>query len=165
MGGIIVKQALVWANTEPQYKKFTDQTLGIDFFGTPHQTSGKANYRNVLTNIAAAVMHKPKSKLVKDLRSNNNTLISLTRQFKYLSCLRVVTFYETKPMLAFSSLIVERHSVLPEVNGKDQLGVNANHRDMCKFGGRENEIYHMLISRLKSMLEEKASILAITPRT
>ena len=165
LGGIIVKQALVWANTEPQYKKILDHTLGIVFFGTPHQGSAKANYGSVLANVATGVIHKPKSKLLKNLKSNSNALMDLTRQFKYLPHLRIVTFYEMKPMAGFSSLIVEKHSALLEVNGEDQIGLDANHRDVCKFGSQEDETYQMLVSRLKRMLREKDSILATKLRT
>lgn len=165
LGGIVVKQVLVWANTEPQYKKILDHTVGVIFFGTPHQGAGKANYGTVLANVATGVMHKPKSKLVKALQSHSNTLMDLTRQFKFLSHLRIVTFYETKTMIGFSSLIVEKHSALLEVNGEDQLGVDANHRDMCKFGGRDDEIYQMLVTRLKRMQMGKDGILATALRT
>ena len=66
LGVIVVKQALIWANTPPLYN---DHTLSIGFFGTPHQGSGEASDGNVLANVATVVMHIPKLKLVKDLRS------------------------------------------------------------------------------------------------
>ena len=106
LGGIIVKQAVVWAHREPQYQSIKDHTLGIVFFGTPHRGSGKANYGKILANVATGVMHKPKSKLINALQSNSETLLKLTSEFKFdAPNIQIMTFYETKPMGAFSSLV------------------------------------------------------------
>ena len=113
LGGIIVKQALVWAHRDPRYKLIKDHTLGIVFFGTPHQGSGKANYGKILANVAAGVMHKPKSRLVHALQSNSDTLMKLTSEFKYeADNIKIMTFYETKPMGILSSLVSMRASSL-----------------------------------------------------
>ena len=112
LGGIIVKQALVWAHREPRYKPIKDHTLGIVFFGTPHQGSGKANYGKTLANLAAGVMHKPKSKLINALQSNSDTLMRLTSEFKFdAPNIQILTFYEMKPMGGiFKSLVSMRGS-------------------------------------------------------
>ena len=113
LGGIVVKQTLVWAHREPRYKAIKDHTLGIVFFGTPHRGSGKANYGKILANVAAGVMHKPKSKLIDAIQSNSDTLIKLTSEFRFEAAeIKIVTFYETKPMRGFSSLVSIRGSSL-----------------------------------------------------
>ena len=109
LGGIIVKQALVWAHREPRYQSIKDHTLGIVFFGTPHRGSGKANYGKTLANVAAGVMHKPKSKLIDALQSNSETLMRLTSEFKFEAPnIKIMTFYETKTMGMFSGLVSMR---------------------------------------------------------
>ena len=106
LGGIIVKQALVWAHTEPRYQTIKDHTLGIVFFGTPHRGSDKANYGKTLANVATGVMHKPRSKLISALQSNSDTLMKLTAEFKFRAPdMAIMTFYETKPMGIFSGLV------------------------------------------------------------
>ena len=112
LGGIIVKQALVWAHREPQYKAIKDHTLGLVFFGTPHRGSEKATYGKILANVATGVMHKPKSKLISALQSNSETLMKLTSEFKFEAPnMNVTTFYETKPMKPFSGLVSRTRSV------------------------------------------------------
>ena len=111
LGGIIVKQALVWARREPRYESIGNHTLGVVFFGTPHRGSDKANYGKILANVAAGVMHKPKSKLISALQNNSETLMRLTSEFKFeASNFEIMTFYETKPMGIFSSLVGVRFS-------------------------------------------------------
>lgn len=109
LGGIIVKQALVWAQTESRYQNIKDLTLGIVFFGTPHRGSDKTNYGKTLANVATGVMHKPKSKLISALQSNGDTLMRLTSEFKFAAPnMEIMTFYETKPMGIFSGLVSTR---------------------------------------------------------
>ena len=112
LGGIIVKQALVWAHREPQYKAINDHTLGLFFFGTPHRGSDKATYGKILANVATGVMHKPKSKLISALQSNSDALMRLTSEFKFEAPnMKIATFYETKPMSLFSGLVRRGGSV------------------------------------------------------
>ena len=50
---------------------------------------------------------------------------------------------------------MEKYSALLEIDGEDQVPVNANHRDMCKFDSRDNETYKKLVKRLNRMLKAK----------
>ena len=82
------------------------------FFGTPHRGSDKATYGKILANVATGVMHKPKSRLISALQSKSETLTKLTGEFKFEAPnMKIATFYETKPMSLFSSLVSRRHSV------------------------------------------------------
>ncbi|CAD6592657.1 MAG: hypothetical protein ASARMPRED_006495 [Alectoria sarmentosa] len=160
LGGIIVKQALVWAHREPQYQTIRDHTLGIVFFGTPHRGSDKANYGKILANVATGVMHKSKSKLISALQSNSETLMRLTSEFKFEAPnMEIMTFYETKPMGIFSGLIVEKQSALLELSHEDSQPVDANHSDMCKVYTRNDDTYNKLVKRVNRMLKGKDKLL------
>ncbi|KAL9113982.1 MAG: hypothetical protein Q9187_007548 [Circinaria calcarea] len=56
-------------------------------------------------------------------------------------------------MKMFSTLIVEKHSALLEVQGEDQIPVDANHRDMCQFQARDDPVYERLFNRIRRMLK------------
>ncbi|MCJ1451370.1 hypothetical protein MMC28_001706, partial [Mycoblastus sanguinarius] len=156
LGGIIVKQAINWANIESQYHNIRDHTLGIVFFGTPHRGSEKGSYGKVLANVAAGVMHKPKSKLVNALQSNSDTLMRLNSEFRFQAPrYQILSFYELKPMRLFSSLIVEKYSALLDIDGEDQQPIDANHRDMCKVATKDDEMYQKLVKRLNRMMKKK----------
>ena len=106
LGGIIVKQALVWAHIDSQYQSIKDHTIGIIFLGTPHQGSRKASYGKVLADVATTFMRQPTPKLIDTLRSNSDTLMRLTSEFKCQAPnFKIVSFFETKPMSFFSSLV------------------------------------------------------------
>jgi hypothetical protein len=42
-----------------------------------------------------------------------------------------------------------------EVEGEDQIPVDADHVDMCKFAGRDDEVYEKLFKRLGRMVKGK----------
>lgn len=51
--------------------------------------------------------------------------------------------------------IVEKYSALLEVQGEDQIPVDANHLDMCKFGARDDPVYEKLFKRILRMMKAK----------
>jgi protein SERAC1 len=91
---------------DSEYNSISAATKAIFFFGTPHQGSSKANYADVLANVAAVMSYKPKSRVTTALKTNNEYLFNLTNQFKFrLSALQIVTFYEMKPTKPFKTLV------------------------------------------------------------
>lgn len=76
------------------------------FLGTPHRGSEKAAYGKVLATLATTVLNKPSPRLVNALRVNSEALIRLTTDFRFqLPKYQVYSFYETKPMNMFSTLV------------------------------------------------------------
>ena len=54
-------------------------------------------------------MHRPQSKLISALRNNSDTLMRLTSEFKFEAPkMKIITFYETKPISGFSRLVSTR---------------------------------------------------------
>lgn len=60
--------------------------------------------------------------------------------------------------------IVEKYSALLEVHGEDQIPVDTNHRDMCKFRTRDDLVYQKIVKRILRMLKAKDEQLS-TSRT
>jgi hypothetical protein len=47
---------------------------------------------------------------------------------------------------------VEKHSSLLEIAGEDQVPVDANHEEMCKFAHPDDAAYEKLFKRVRRML-------------
>jgi hypothetical protein len=170
---VLLMQALVWAHIEPRYRCVEEMTIGILFFGSPHRGSEKAAYGDILAKIASTVLNRPNSSLLSALQTNSNELMRLSSEFKFrLPQYQVVSFYELKPMAMFSTLvsnfllsrvlgglvipspqIVEKHSALLEVDGEDQIPVDANHSNICKFPSRNDPYYEKCYKRILRMLK------------
>ena len=154
LGGIVIKQSLFQAAIEPRYNSISESTVGIVFLGTPHRGSQKAAYGKVLANLATMVLNKPSARLVDALQVNSDALMQLTDNFRFqLPNYHVYSFYEMKPMKIFSNLVVEKHSALLNIDGEEQIPVDANHEEMCKFMRREDEVYEKLFRRIRRMIK------------
>ena len=174
-------QALVWAHNEPRYNGIKTNTKGVVFLATPHRGSKKADYGKILVNVATGVMNRPRSGLIRALKANSGTFEELTSEFKFqASSYQIVSFYELKSMSMVSrpvgelkkhsvicsgtdlSQIVERHSVLLEVNNEIQQSVDSNQSKICKFDSRHDQTYQKLVKRLKRISKHENILLQDT---
>ena len=53
---------------------------------------------------------------------------------------------------------MEKHSALLDIDGEEQIPVDANHEEMCKFMDREDDTYEKLFKRVRRMIKNKNSI-------
>jgi hypothetical protein len=54
--------------------------------------------------------------------------------------------------------VVEKYSALLDIDGEEQIPINANHRNMCKFERRNDGTYGKVFKRVRRMLREKNKI-------
>ncbi|KAH0555801.1 hypothetical protein GP486_006255 [Trichoglossum hirsutum] len=158
LGGIVIKQALFQARIEQRYNSISESTTGIIFLGTPHRGSEDAAYGKVLATVATVILNNPPPRLVNTLQVNSETLMRLTTEFRLqLPRYQVYSFYEMKPMKMFSTLVVGKYSALLDIDGEEQIPVNANHEEMCKFAFRNDYTYEKLFMRIRRMLKVQDS--------
>lgn len=53
---------------------------------------------------------------------------------------------------------MEKHSALLEVDEEEQIPVDANHEQMCKFTDQEDVVYEKVFKRIGRMIKEKGSL-------
>ena len=81
-----------------------------------------------------------------DLERNSYALQSINDEFRHYSDdMRFVSFYETVKTSASlgvgSLLIVDKSSAFLGYKQEDFIPLEANHRDVCKFGNRKDSNY------------------------
>lgn len=110
------------------------------FLGTPHNGSDIAKWGALLQNICTAVMPKKfldsSPQLVKALRSNNETLQNINSLFAdMMPRFHIYFFHETLPtdLRGSREMIVDESSAAPYVEGVERMGIESDHRHMCKF--------------------------------
>ncbi len=107
LGGLVVKRALIYSaeirgmKTEHLRSIFVS-TYGILFLGTPHHGSDIAQWGNRLEWICSVMLPKKvmdsQSQLIDALKTNNETLQNIDRQFiQILSRFHIYFFHEGKP--------------------------------------------------------------------
>ena len=53
---------------------------------------------------------------------------------------------------------MEKHSALLEIDGEEQIPVDADHEQICKFMEREDDVYEKLYKRIRRIIKEQDSI-------
>ncbi|KAE8371208.1 lipa and NB-ARC domain protein [Aspergillus bertholletiae] len=145
LGGLVIKRALIYCKNVSDAKiqhlrSVYVSTYGILFLGTPHNGSDIAKWGLLLQNICSAVLPKKymesSSQLVKALRTNNETLQNINSLFAdMMSRFHIYFFHETlsTDVKGTRELIVDESSAAPYAEGVERMGIEADHRHMCKF--------------------------------
>lgn len=161
LGGLVVKRALVYSseirgrNTEHLRSIFVS-TFGVLFLGTPHKGCDIAKWGSQLERICDAVLSSGsvdiQSQLIDALKTNNETLQNIDRQFMHLtSRFRIYFFHEGKPtnLKGTRQFIVDEESASPNIQDVERASIQQDHYRMCKF---ENEMapgFHLVAEAIQ----------------
>ncbi|KAL8946627.1 MAG: hypothetical protein Q9222_007002 [Ikaeria aurantiellina] len=166
LGGLVVKRALIYSSeirgvkTEHLRSIFVS-TFGILFLGTPHHGSDIAQWGNRLEWICSAVLPKKlidtQPQLVDALKSNNETLQNIDRQFiQIMSRFHIYFFHEGKPTNLKGTLkfIVDETSASPTVQDVERAVIQADHSHMCKFENENAPGFDLVAEGIQRYAEE-----------
>lgn len=108
LGGLVIKAAIINTNSHRVNKRFEDygelypSTIGVIFFGTPHDGSDGERFGQIVAKIAKAVRKQPNSQLLATLASDSHILEQQRDDFMTVTkTMPVVCFAEEKPWLNF----------------------------------------------------------------
>ncbi|RDW58745.1 hypothetical protein BP6252_13221 [Coleophoma cylindrospora] len=136
LGGIVVKSALIEAGIHPDFKDIQRSTTGVIFLGTPHRGSGAATLGQIAAAIASAAtpgFQILNRRMLRDLERDNDNLFQTSNRFSSICTqMTIRSFYENLPMYG-SRVIVEKTSAILSITNEVSIGLNLNHKDMCKF--------------------------------
>ncbi|KAG5805560.1 hypothetical protein H9Q74_009414 [Fusarium xylarioides] len=149
MGGLLIKQALMNAHSNPGYSAIKAATTGIIFFGTPHELVTQ-KLGEVSTAIARELGHEPRGDLVVSLQ--NGSAFSELESWKHQAL-----EYDTVSFWGSSDTIVSRNSVSQGLPGDVAkiVELDASHRGLCKFGNSDKDQYNLkiVVENIKSLYE------------
>ncbi|KAL8729216.1 MAG: hypothetical protein Q9181_005069 [Wetmoreana brouardii] len=177
LGGLLVKQALVQAGTDPLYKCLKASTFGLVFFATPHRGGEGAGVAEAAAMVYSAVTGQPRNKLLDSLKKKSLINELSSDQFRHqMNDYEVLSFIERRKMpvktLPFwpaknmVSTVLEsckrrssyRKYIVDETSAKlgsareNHQDVDRNHSDICKFSGFQDRAYEGVAPNLKAMV-------------
>jgi pimeloyl-ACP methyl ester carboxylesterase len=128
LGGLVIKQALLNARDNRSYSSILDATHGLVFFACPHRGSNGAGTGQIAVNVARFLSQdSAKNDLLDCLRTNSLFTQEATERFRHqLERYRVISFYETRPMVvakanvfkrALSGIVVDKDSAVLNLSG------------------------------------------------
>ncbi|KAH6611490.1 hypothetical protein Trco_001510 [Trichoderma cornu-damae] len=163
MGGCVAKEAYIIARQHPSYQDLAGRIYGIFFLGTPHHGSDLAG---ILENILMAAWGK--KPFVTDLKSGSSALALIRDRFRHVAAdLALWTFYETLPTALgpMSRIVVDKDSAILGLDKERIEAMDADHRHVCKFTGRDDSNYRMLRNALHTAVDEIKERLLLGPET
>ncbi|EXK32557.1 hypothetical protein FOMG_11456 [Fusarium oxysporum f. sp. melonis 26406] len=139
LGGLLIKQALINAHSNPGYIAIKDATAGLVFFGTPQDTVvQKLGETAVL--IAKDLGLRAEDDVVKSLQTA--TIFSEIESWKHQ-----VLEYDIVSFWGSSDTVVSRECASLGLPGDIAkiVELNASHRELCKFGTTDRDQYNLKI--------------------
>jgi hypothetical protein len=173
LGGILVKEVLRRSEADPDLNinGIFKNTIGIFFFGTPHRGSKDwASYGEGIAAVASCMARMDvNDKIIKALLPSSAELELARESFavqwmKRGDTLMVRTFQESKAIsglrvAGLNQLIVPPDSSTLDHPNQRARSIDADHMDMVKFYGRDDENYIMVkddVQELITMASKRA---------
>ncbi|KAI0135684.1 hypothetical protein F4814DRAFT_402162 [Daldinia grandis] len=154
MGGLIIKEAYIQGQNDPEYQSIIKAISAIIFLATPHRGTYLAETLNRILQTTIITNSKP---YISDLMNNSFTLQRLNEQFRHIAPrLDIVSFYETQPTsVVFKRImVVEKDSSILGYPGEISKPLNADHHGVCKYGSPNDPDYIAVRNVLKSLLRK-----------
>lgn len=165
MGGIVIKKALIRAVSDERYKNIYDSTSAILFLATPHLGSDETNLPLSIANVFNCLLALPmrlsgrmRDELITPLARGSPVLSAIQNEFKERKLYegkRIASFQEMNMTPGLKHLIVDKESAQLHVPGERVIPmIGRDHRNICRFSGRESNSYLMVWGILKEYADE-----------
>ncbi|OAG37168.1 hypothetical protein AYO21_08586 [Fonsecaea monophora] len=142
-------------------------TFGLLFLGTPHEGSDKAvlaSYiRVLLDKLAPSKLCDTDGQLLNALKPDSETLRNITDMFvPIMKRFHIYFFWEQEKtnLGGRYDYIVRESSAAPFLDGTVRCGLPCDHRNMCRFAGRDSPGYKVIVATLVRYYEEAETIIA-----
>ena len=151
LGGLVVKQAICFANSEAEYASLALAIKGIIFFGTPHGGADKSSWKLVASGYS--LLAGPSSALVGAITRASDELEEIKEDFVHLSPKYPITsFYEKGHWGNTGKCIVNPTSARMMIENEYAVGVGADHRAMCQFEDAEDAAFQVLCQKIEEVV-------------
>ncbi|KAH6849651.1 hypothetical protein B0I37DRAFT_396586 [Chaetomium sp. MPI-CAGE-AT-0009] len=148
LGGLVIKQAMCFANSEGEYESIASATKGIIFFGTPHGGAEKDSWKSIASGYSA--LAGPSSSLVGAMTRASEDLEEIKEDFVQLSPRYPITsFYEKGHWGKTGKCIVNDTSARMMIENEYAMGVDADHRAICQFQDDQDAAFQVLCERIE----------------
>ena len=150
MGGLVIKKAFILARQFENFESIASRVRAIFFLATPH---GGSDLAQILSKVlAVAPGARP---FVSDLNRNSIATQSINDEFpQHCRDLQLYSFYETIPTNYFfgKGLIVDKDLATLGYSNERTAYLNANHREVVKFGSKADPNYLTVRNSLASAI-------------
>ncbi|KAL8387006.1 hypothetical protein RB595_010228 [Gaeumannomyces hyphopodioides] len=167
LGGLIVKQAMAFANSEPEHKEVGSATKTIIFLGTPHFGGDKDRWKFLAGRLGRfAGIYKGKvSPLVNAITDGAPEISEIEEDFRHHARKYTISNnYETDPCKGAGGLVVDKMSAMMGIENNLEA-VGGDHRTICHFGDVEDPDFKRFCQLIEEASGEALAPIRRQPRT
>ncbi|SPN97424.1 uncharacterized protein DNG_00938 [Cephalotrichum gorgonifer] len=159
LGGLVVKAALnfCYGDPKPENDLIHRSTVGIIFFGTPHDGTDTAKLLNYLVKIKAVAWGRKPNQLATELQQYSDTVLSINQHFmrKTRHGIEILSFYETETQRILPGretvIVHEGSAKLAETRS---IPMDCAHSALCKFPTPEDSRFKEVYKNMGFMMNE-----------
>ncbi|GAB1317135.1 hypothetical protein MFIFM68171_07345 [Madurella fahalii] len=138
LGGIIIKQTIMFACKNPRYKHLWEASRGIMFFSTPHY----GMYPDLWYKFVRYVLQLdepeegtvPTNGMLATIGDNSEELSNISEDFESrLEDLKFVTFTETQPVPKINCVLVNKIHGRMRASTEEHTDIEGDHTSICRF--------------------------------
>ncbi|KAI9789841.1 MAG: hypothetical protein M1816_005758 [Peltula sp. TS41687] len=156
-GGLVIKQALIQANSDERFADIIGHTKAVFFLGTPHRGSSFTRWGTLIARALQPIGSNPS--ILAELAYDSVSLFDLHREFVKvtgygLRVVKVVNFFEERKtsvlklwFIQWGAFCVPEQSATYEGTYIQNIGLSVDHYGLNKFGSKSAE-YKMVRSKL-----------------
>jgi hypothetical protein len=161
LGGLVVKAALLEciAAGTASLGPVAEQTSGILFMATPHEGAALSRWAQALRRVLVALLPfwaaNTNREILAALEKRSRVASQMRKDFQEegrsggLRHVKIFCFYET--VATSNVLVVPKESAT--ISRKHSLPIRANHRDIVRFAGEDDEGYVKVTAQLKTWID------------
>ncbi|KAH6980752.1 hypothetical protein BKA56DRAFT_616585 [Ilyonectria sp. MPI-CAGE-AT-0026] len=159
LGGIIIKEMLAKSSSSKrkEHKNVVESTAAVVFLGTPHRGSlDVAAIGEVVRSIVSTLGMKTTPALLDALGLKTTDLERAQEEFSRLwqkHDFRVKTFQEGLSLAKIGKKVVPHYSSLIGDHREYAETLQANHMEMCRYSGTDDENYRKVAGELHSIYD------------
>ncbi|KAK1718213.1 NACHT and WD domain protein [Colletotrichum lupini] len=156
MGGLIVKEAYIQGQNDPDYQAIIKSISAITFLATPHRGT---NLAEILNKILQSTFVNNSKQYISELSNNSFMLQKLNEQFRHIAPkLDIVSFYETQStsigVKNLRVMVLEKESSVLGYPGETSKALDADHHGICKYESPRDPNYVTVRNVLKSLISK-----------
>lgn len=156
LGGILVRQALVNAHSNPNYNVIHTSTSGLAFFGTPHEGGDErlVALGAAAARIASALHVQPSNDLIETLKKGSLFSNLLTEQWRHhLESYQLVSFWE-----GIGDIVPKKSATFGLSGSRENVvRLEASHSDLCRFDEYDEDNSRLVLNNIEDLYEHAIS--------
>ncbi|KAI4087290.1 MAG: hypothetical protein L6R37_008337 [Teloschistes peruensis] len=172
-GGLVIKQALIQANTNPLFANIADYTRTVFFLGTPHRGSSFSAWGSIAARALQPLGSNPS--LLQEVAYDSLLLQDLHEEFENVigNKLRAINFYEQRKTQILKVWFIQWEEWMQCVREQsatyskvDNIGLPVDHYGLNKFGSKDENyriIFRKLLETMTPIISQKQRRLYSVP--